>query len=271
MANAVQHKTFAGRYKFVLGPSMADIGESIEATSQNSVAAATNMILKGRGGGTAAPQKEPRTGTEFPKDFCHLSKANCPCLVGVGSRRKRLLGLKNVDVYALGFYIDEEAAQKTLGPKFGSAGSSSWAKDQSLCDEVVNSREVEKTVRIVITSGMVNHDRFLGSLKESLVPACEKAGDVESLPQFEQLFEGADFRKGMELAFTSTKGGGLAARIDSRDVGEVNSPAFTKAFFDLYLGGSPVSPDGKSNISEGLAKLVASSPKAAEREPEKVE
>jgi hypothetical protein len=41
---------------------------------------------------------------------------------------------------------------------------------------------------------------------------------VESLPQFEQLFEGADFRKGMELAFTSTKAGGLAARIDSRDV-----------------------------------------------------
>jgi hypothetical protein len=45
-----------------------------------------------------------------------------------------------------------------------------------------------------------------------------QAGDTESLPKFEQLFEGANFRKGMELAFTSTKSGGLAARIDSRDV-----------------------------------------------------
>jgi len=45
-----------------------------------------------------------------------------------------------------------------------------------------------------------------------------QAGDKDSLPQFEQLFEGAEFRKGMELAFTNTKAGGLAARIDSRDV-----------------------------------------------------
>ena len=43
---------------------------------------------------------------------------------------------------------------------------------------------------------------------------------MESLPKFEQLFDGAQFRKGMELAFTSTKAGGLAARIDSRDVSD---------------------------------------------------
>lgn len=43
-------------------------------------------------------------------------------------------------------------------------------------------------------------------------------GDTESLPQFEQLFEGAQFKKGMELAFTNTKSGGLAAKIDNRDV-----------------------------------------------------
>ena len=43
---------------------------------------------------------------------------------------------------------------------------------------------------------------------------------MESLPKFEQFFDGAQFRKGMELAFTSTKAGGLAARIDSRDVSD---------------------------------------------------
>ena len=40
--------------------------------------------------------------------------------------------------------------------------------------EVVNAQDLEKTLRIVITSGMVNHDRFVGALKESLVPACKK-------------------------------------------------------------------------------------------------
>ena len=37
-------------------------------------------------------------------------------------------------VYALGFYIDEEAAQKALGPKFSGTESSSLEKKQSLCD-----------------------------------------------------------------------------------------------------------------------------------------
>ena len=49
-------------------------------------------------------------------------------------------------------------------------------------------------------------------------------------------------------------------------VGEVDSTAFTKAFFGLYLGDSPVSPEGKTSISKGLAKLVVSSPEAAKKE-----
>ena len=49
-------------------------------------------------------------------------------------------------------------------------------------------------------------------------------------------------------------------------VGEVDSTAFTKAFFGLYLGDSPVSPEGKTSISKGLAKLVVSSPEAAKTE-----
>jgi hypothetical protein len=39
--------------------------------------------------------------------------------------------------------------------------------------------------------------------------------------------------------------------------GKVNSPAFTKAFFDLYLGSDPVSLAGKASISKGLAQLVS--------------
>lgn len=46
-------------------------------------------------------------------------------------------------------------------------------------------------------------------------------------------------------------------------VGEVSSPAFTKAFFGLYLGPDPVSPDGKKDISSGLADLIAKSPDTA--------
>lgn len=40
---------------------------------------------------------EGKTGTPFPGTFCHLRKTDCPRIVGVGARAKRLLGVKNVD------------------------------------------------------------------------------------------------------------------------------------------------------------------------------
>ena len=39
--------------------------------------------------------------------------------------------------------------------------------------------------------------------------------------------------------------------------GTVDSPVFTKAFFDLYLGSEPVSKDGKASIARGIANTVS--------------
>ena len=39
--------------------------------------------------------------------------------------------------------------------------------------------------------------------------------------------------------------------------GTVESPAFTKAFFDLYLGSDPVSEEGKASIARGIANSVS--------------
>ena len=85
-----------------------------------------------------------------------------------------------------------------LGPKYGGMSLATLKQDPSLCNGMLNScpsqwclphrparssafcadvieaNDLEKTIRIVITSGMVNHDKFLNGLKESLVPACQK-------------------------------------------------------------------------------------------------
>ena len=42
----------------------------------------------------------------------------------------------------------------------------------------------------------------------------------------------------------------------------MKSSAFTKAFFTLYLGNDPVSKEGKSSITAGLAELAAPTTKA---------
>ncbi len=37
----------------------------------------------------------------------------------------------------------------------------------------------------------------------------------------------------------------------------MESPVFTNAFFDLYLGLQPVSKDGKASIARGIANTVS--------------
>ena len=147
-------------------------------------------------------------------------------------------------------------------------------------------------MRIVITSGMVNSDRFSSGIRDTLGPALEKVmrlqipgsflpwpapashspdvgpkphsaqarqshaslpqragwllssptehqlglqhrldthlhhhnaggaqvGDTESFAEFEGMMRQAPFRKGLELGFTSTPEGGLAARVDNQEV-----------------------------------------------------
>ena len=41
---------------------------------------------------------------------------------------------------------------------------------------------------------------------------------MQPLDDFEARFEGADFHKGMEVAFSNTRAGGLALRIAGKDV-----------------------------------------------------
>lgn len=46
-------------------------------------------------------------------------------------------------------------------------------------------------------------------------------------------------------------------RVVHLQAGIVESPVFTSAFFDLYLGSEPVSKDGKANIARGIANAVS--------------
>ncbi|KAK9835190.1 hypothetical protein WJX81_004766 [Elliptochloris bilobata] len=202
-------------------------------------------------------EKEAKTGTQFPGTFCHLRKKDCPSIVGVGARAKRLLGVKNVDVYALGLYVDSAAVKEKVAPKYRDQAPGALSDSQQLLDEVACCNEVEKTLRIVVTSGLVNQSRFTKGIRESLTQPLQKAGALQPLDDFEARFAGAEFHKGMEVAFSNTRSGGLALRIGGKDAGVVDSQKFTDAFFGLYMGADPVSKDGRSSIARGLATLVA--------------
>lgn len=89
-------------------------------------------------------------------------------------RSKRLLGLKTVDVYSLGFYVDPA----TLSSRHGGGKESS---SDALLTKIAADAAVAKTLRVVVTTGMLNASRFVKGVRESLAPALAKVGASGSM------------------------------------------------------------------------------------------
>lgn len=64
-------------------------------------ASISSSLMNNLGKPGASGRVETHTNVEFPLEFC-LSKKPCPQLAGIGVRTKRLLGIKNLNIYAAG-------------------------------------------------------------------------------------------------------------------------------------------------------------------------
>ncbi|RMZ55687.1 hypothetical protein APUTEX25_000270 [Auxenochlorella protothecoides] len=122
-------------------------------------------------------------------------------------------------------------------------------------DVLIHGSDLERTLRIVITSRLVTQSRFLHALEENLAPVMEQAGDSTSLPAFAAQFESKGFHRGTEVAFT-TSGTQLDTYIDGVKAGTIASPTLVKGLFEMYLGQDPVAPDAKRAFAQGLAKAM---------------
>ncbi|GAB4820062.1 hypothetical protein N2152v2_007108 [Parachlorella kessleri] len=162
----------------------------------------------------------------------------------------------------MALYVDADGARGVLAHKFRGAAPDQLAKNQQLFDELVAAEGVEKTLSLVMTSGLVKRENFLHALAERLEPPLKKArrcssvaGDTTSLELFKRLFDGVEFRKTLPLAFTATRKG-LVTQVDGKEVGVVPSKQFVRAFFDMYIGSDPVSKSAKDSFGKGLASMV---------------
>lgn len=204
----------------------------------------------------AHAQTEAATGTLYPSDYCILTKSHCPQLAGVGVRAKRILGLKNINVYTVGLYVDGPHAKKALSKWKGSEVDGLLVHQEAF-DDLVSNTHFEKSLRLVISFGALKRSQFVSALEERLKPALDKAKEPAStLKSFEALFDGVTFRKGMEVGFASHHKGQLVTQIDGKQVGSINSPALVKALFDIYVGPDPVSSEAKRSFGKGLAALL---------------
>lgn len=159
------------------------------------------------------------------------------------------MGVKSVDVYSLGVYVD--------APALAARARGAAAVGDALLASLADDPALPKTVRIVVTSGLITGPRFVKGVKESLLPALTARGAASTFDSFAALFDGARFAKGTEIVMSNAGDGSLAVAIDGKPAGAVRHPAFALALFSLYLGAAPVSPDGKASVAAGVEAVRA--------------
>ncbi|KAK3131876.1 hypothetical protein QOZ80_6AG0512730 [Eleusine coracana subsp. coracana] len=61
---------------------------------------------------------------------------------------------------------------------------------------------------------------------------------------------------GSKIDFCQTSDGQLITEIDGKEIGAVRSKDLCRAFFDMYIGDSPVSLEAKKNVAQNIAGLM---------------
>nr|GMD25058.1 fatty-acid-binding protein 1 [Ipomoea batatas] len=128
----------------------------------------------------SAPATESRSGISFPSVLKGSQR-----LLGIGLRKKAILGLKNIDVYAFGVYANDADLQSILKEKYESlSGSESKGKD--LKEELMD-KDIRATVRLQIMYGRLSIRSVRSAFEESVGSRLRKFGgsdDKELLSRF---------------------------------------------------------------------------------------
>ncbi|KAL8153077.1 hypothetical protein V2J09_010837 [Rumex salicifolius] len=193
---------------------------------------------------------EPRTGIEFPTFLSsklpgkNRSHSSSEVLVGTGSKIMTIIKIKSLRVYAFGFYINPSSMCEKLGPKYASIPAANLKKCKNFYDDLLR-EDVDMTIRLVVNfNGMkVNtvRDAFEKSLRARLVKANPET-DYKCLNTFGSCFT-------QDIAFP------LGTIIDIRRTAD-GQLITERAFFDMYIGDSPVSEHTKEQIGENVANII---------------
>lgn len=206
---------------------------------------------------------EPKTGAQFPAQFCQMDGTHCGTLQGVGARSKKIAGIKTVNVYSVGLFVDPAAA-KTALKAFKGMSPEKLAKDQKFFDALVSADDVEKTLHLNIAFGRISSSQFWDAIEGQLAGPMKQLGAEADLKAFAATFDGVKFRKGLPISFCISEDGGLSTKIDEKFASAIYSKSLCRSLLGIYLGASPVSPDAKASIGTGLATLITTEDPPAE-------
>ncbi|XP_010524016.1 PREDICTED: fatty-acid-binding protein 1 [Tarenaya hassleriana] len=198
---------------------------------------------------------ESRTGFSFPAVIGDSQR-----LLGVGLRKKSVLGLKNIDVYAFGVYADSDDIKKLLGEKYGKQSASELKEKDTLLDELMEAN-IRMTIRLQIVYGKLNIRSVRSAFQESVGSRLKKflgTENKELLQSFTSLFKDEyKLPRGSIIDLSREPGNVLNTTIDGEHVGSVQNRALCQSILDLYIGEEePFDKQARDDFLENVVSLL---------------
>ncbi|KAK4849157.1 hypothetical protein QYF36_021514 [Acer negundo] len=197
---------------------------------------------------------ESKTGVSFPSVLGDSRK-----LLGIGLRRKIVLGLKNIDVYAFGVYADNGDLKKLLSEKYGKLSLSELRENKEFNEDVMEA-DICMTVRLQIIYSKLSIRSVRSAFEESVGTRLRKFGgsdNKELLQRFTSQFKDEyKIPRGSVIDLSKERGHVLRTTIDGKEVGSIQSKLLCRSLLDLYIGEDPFDRKAKEDIELNLTSLV---------------
>ncbi|OAY49711.1 fatty-acid-binding protein 1 [Manihot esculenta] len=203
---------------------------------------------------TSSTVVESKTGMSFPSVVSESQR-----LLGIGLRRKSVLGLKNIDVYAFGVYADNDEVKKVLGQKYGKLSISELKENEGFKEDLMEG-DICMTVRLQIVYSKLSIRSVRSAFEESVGSRLQKFGgpdNKELLRRFASQFKDEyKIPKGSVIELSKDRGHVLRTRIDGKEVGSIQSKLLCRSILDLYMGEDPFDRQAKEEIESKLASFL---------------
>ncbi|KAL5059581.1 hypothetical protein RYX36_031185 [Vicia faba] len=205
---------------------------------------------------SGVPVVDSKSGSSFPS-ILEASQKLC----GIGLRRKCVLGLKNIDVYAFGVYADDDEIKKCLSDKYGKFPAEQLKGNKEFTEDLLEN-DIHMTVRLQIVYGKLSIRSVRSAFEESVGSRLIKYGgpdNKELLQRFTSQFsDEIKIPRGSVIHLVREKGHVLRTTIDGQEVGSIQSKLLCKSVLDLYVGEESFDKQAKEEIELNVASYLQS-------------
>ena len=198
---------------------------------------------------------EPASGVAFPVE--HTGANGSPqVLAGTGLRTRTMLRVK---IYAFGLYVDAAGARGGLSA-FAGKTAAQLEGDNGFYDALLR-MSFPMSLRLVMIRNITGEqmsDAFEEALRPRVVQAASRnmPGGEAALTTFRGFFSLDRLTEGVELIFTCTPDGTLHSSVAGDRKAPIASRALCWALFDVYLGRTPISPDGRKSAIARIPAII---------------